>query len=231
MVHLADPPPRCWRPRSRLALSLLPRRQALPMTASSSSRRPASRAHSMMRRPRSRRPKAAISPSPTPAVRRSPSRSKAARPPTSSSPPTSTGWTTVEKAKLVKERHAQQLARQHAWCWSAPADSACPLKIAKDFDLAGAVGDGKLAMADVKAVPAGKYGKASLEKLWASGALSRPRSPRPRTSAQHWPWSPPGEAPLRHRLPDRRHGRAHGEGDRHFSRRTPTSRSSILSPS
>ena len=51
----------------------------------------------------------------------------------------------------------------------APADSKAEIKIAPNFDLAGLIGDGKLAMCDVK-VPAGKYGKASLEALgvWAS---------------------------------------------------------------
>jgi molybdate transport system substrate-binding protein len=52
----------------------------------------------------------------------------------------------------------------------APKDSTATTTIAPNFDLAGLIGDGKLAMADVKAVPAGKYGKAALEKLgvWAS---------------------------------------------------------------
>jgi molybdate transport system substrate-binding protein len=52
----------------------------------------------------------------------------------------------------------------------APKDSTATATIAANFDLAGLLGDGKLAMADVKAVPAGKYGKAALEKLgvWAS---------------------------------------------------------------
>jgi molybdate transport system substrate-binding protein len=52
----------------------------------------------------------------------------------------------------------------------APASNNISLKISQGFDLSGALGDGKLAMADVKAVPAGKYGKAALEKLgvWAS---------------------------------------------------------------
>lgn len=42
--------------------------------------------------------------------------------------------------------------------------------IAPNFDLAALIGDSRLAMADVKAVPAGKYGKAALETLgvWAS---------------------------------------------------------------
>jgi molybdate transport system substrate-binding protein len=52
----------------------------------------------------------------------------------------------------------------------APADSKAEITIAKGFDLASLIGDGKLAMGDVKAVPAGKYGKAALESLgvWAS---------------------------------------------------------------
>ena len=52
----------------------------------------------------------------------------------------------------------------------APKDSTAETTIAPNFDLAGLLGDGKLAMADVKAVPAGKYGKAALETLgvWAS---------------------------------------------------------------
>jgi molybdate transport system substrate-binding protein len=52
----------------------------------------------------------------------------------------------------------------------APKDSAVTAKIEKDFKLAELLGDGKLAMADTKAVPAGKYGKAALESLgvWAA---------------------------------------------------------------
>ena len=45
----------------------------------------------------------------------------------------------------------------------APKDSAVSLKIEKNFPLLQALGpDGKLAMADVDSVPAGKYGKAAL---------------------------------------------------------------------
>ena len=46
-----------------------------------------------------------------------------------------------------------------------PADSGASVTIAPGFDLGGLVGDGKLAMGDVKSVPAGKYGKAALQKL------------------------------------------------------------------
>ena len=47
----------------------------------------------------------------------------------------------------------------------APADSDLRLDIKPGFDLAGALKGGHLAMADPDSVPAGKYGKAALEKL------------------------------------------------------------------
>ncbi|MEQ1669303.1 MAG: molybdate ABC transporter substrate-binding protein [Hyphomicrobium sp.] len=52
----------------------------------------------------------------------------------------------------------------------APAESSASIKIAKDFALADAIGNGKLAMGEVKSVPAGKYGRAALDKLgvWAA---------------------------------------------------------------
>jgi len=52
----------------------------------------------------------------------------------------------------------------------APKDHPKTIEIKPGFDLAGFLGDGRLAMANVTSVPAGKYGKAALEKLnvWAS---------------------------------------------------------------
>jgi molybdate transport system substrate-binding protein len=47
----------------------------------------------------------------------------------------------------------------------APADSNLKLDIKPGFDLAAALKGGHLAMADPDSVPAGKYGKAALEKL------------------------------------------------------------------
>jgi molybdate transport system substrate-binding protein len=54
----------------------------------------------------------------------------------------------------------------------APADSKISADIKPGFDLAKLLGDGRLAMGSVNAVPAGKYGKAALEKLgvWPSVA-------------------------------------------------------------
>lgn len=52
----------------------------------------------------------------------------------------------------------------------APKDAAKPVEIKPGFDLAGLLKGGKLAMGEPKAVPAGKYGQAALEKLgvWSS---------------------------------------------------------------
>ncbi len=63
-----------------------------------------------------------------------------------------------------------------------PASSSADIAIAPGFDLAGLLGGGKLAMADVRSVPAGKYGKASLEALgvWDSveGSLAQAENVR-----------------------------------------------------
>ncbi|WP_233123504.1 molybdate ABC transporter substrate-binding protein [Agrobacterium vaccinii] len=53
----------------------------------------------------------------------------------------------------------------------APSDKAKPVDISQGFDLAGLVGEGKLAMGAVDSVPAGKYGKAALEKLGVWSAV------------------------------------------------------------
>ena len=49
----------------------------------------------------------------------------------------------------------------------AAKDSTVALTVGPGLDLGRAVGGGRLAMGNVEAVPAGKYGKAALEKLGA----------------------------------------------------------------
>jgi molybdate transport system substrate-binding protein len=49
----------------------------------------------------------------------------------------------------------------------APKDATLTLNITRGFDLASALKGGRLAMANVNSVPAGKYGKAALENLGA----------------------------------------------------------------
>lgn len=47
----------------------------------------------------------------------------------------------------------------------APADAKTAVALTPGVDLAAVLGSGRLAMANVESVPAGKYGKAALEKL------------------------------------------------------------------
>ena len=51
------------------------------------------------------------------------------------------------------------------------ASSTATIKIGQGFELAQALGDSRLAMADVKSVPAGKYGSAALKKLGIWNAI------------------------------------------------------------
>jgi molybdate transport system substrate-binding protein len=54
----------------------------------------------------------------------------------------------------------------------APADLDIKMKIAPHFDLAGALGHGRLSVADPASVPAGKYAKASLTALGVWDSVS-----------------------------------------------------------
>ncbi|MCB1379927.1 MAG: molybdate ABC transporter substrate-binding protein [Alphaproteobacteria bacterium] len=53
----------------------------------------------------------------------------------------------------------------------APRESKAETTIAKGFPLVSLLGGGRLAMGDVKAVPAGKYGKQALETLGVWGSV------------------------------------------------------------
>jgi molybdate transport system substrate-binding protein len=55
----------------------------------------------------------------------------------------------------------------------APKGRGAPVAIKRGLDLARVLGDGRLAMANVDSVPAGKYAKAALEKLGVWASVSR----------------------------------------------------------
>jgi molybdate transport system substrate-binding protein len=69
----------------------------------------------------------------------------------------------AEKNLIKKDTRANLLGNRLVLI--APAASAVALDIKPGFDLAGALGSGRLAMADPGSVPAGKYGKAALQEL------------------------------------------------------------------
>jgi molybdate transport system substrate-binding protein len=77
----------------------------------------------------------------------------------------------VEKKDLIRKETRSNLLGNRI-VLIAPKDKAKgkALDIKPGFDLAKTIGEGRLAMANVEAVPAGRYGKASLQKLglWAS---------------------------------------------------------------
>jgi molybdate transport system substrate-binding protein len=70
----------------------------------------------------------------------------------------------LEKRGLIKPPSRFTLLRNRL-VLVAPADSKVNLKIGPAFPLAATLGKERLAMADPDAVPAGRYGKAALEKL------------------------------------------------------------------
>jgi molybdate transport system substrate-binding protein len=77
----------------------------------------------------------------------------------------------VEQRKLIKPETRKNLLGNHL-VLVAPAASDIKVEIKPNFPLAALLKDGRLAIADPAAVPAGKYGKAALEKLgvWSSVA-------------------------------------------------------------
>ena len=98
----------------------------------------------------------------------------------------------------------------------APKDKAQPIEIEAGFDLAEILGDGRLAMANVDAVPAGKYGKAALEKLgvWASVANKTAQAENVRAALL---LVSRGEAPAGIVYRDGRRGRPKRQDHRHVS--------------
>ncbi|WP_237479557.1 molybdate ABC transporter substrate-binding protein [Lichenibacterium dinghuense] len=72
----------------------------------------------------------------------------------------------AQKAGLIKDGTRVDLLGNEI-VLVAPKDSTVKVDIRQGFDLAGALKGGRLAMGNVDAVPAGKYGKAALQKLGA----------------------------------------------------------------
>ncbi len=101
----------------------------------------------------------------------------------------------VQKAKLIKDDTRFNLLGNRL-VLIAPKASTVELKIGKDFPLAAALGDGHLAMANVKAVPAGKYGSAALQKLGVWSAVESKVAQADNVARPRWPLS----LRARHRL-------------------------------
>jgi len=70
----------------------------------------------------------------------------------------------LEQRRLIKSGTRLNLLRNRL-VLIAPAGSTTSVKVERGFPLASILGDGRLAMANPDAVPAGKYGKAALQAL------------------------------------------------------------------
>jgi molybdate transport system substrate-binding protein len=100
----------------------------------------------------------------------------------------------LEKRKLIDTASRTNLLRNEL-VLVAPVDSKVALNVGPNFALAGALGNGRLAMGDPDHVPAGKYGKAALESLgvWPSVAGKIARAENVRSALL---FVSRGEAPL-----------------------------------
>ena len=87
----------------------------------------------------------------------------------------------VAKADLIDPASRADLLGNHL-VLVGPAGSTETVTIDRNYDLAGALKGGKLSVADTSAVPAGKYARASLEKLgqWSKveGSLAQAENVR-----------------------------------------------------
>jgi len=74
----------------------------------------------------------------------------------------------LDKAKLIRPGTRQNLLG-NALVLIEPADACAALTIAPGFDLAGATGDGKVAVCTIASCPGGIYAKQALDALgiWA----------------------------------------------------------------
>ena len=132
----------------------------------------------------------------------------------------------VAQKKLIKDDTRVNLLGNRL-VLIAPKDSKIGnVTIGPGFDLAKLAGDGRIATGDVRAVPAGKYAKAALEKLGA-WAAAEPKLAMAENVRAALALVGARRGAARHRLRDRRQGRAEREDRRRISRTTRIRRSSI----
>ena len=166
--------------------------------------------------------------SPMRRARRSPSRSRQARRPTSSSRPTSTGWTISSDKKLIKPETEVEPARQphragraggFARRRSTIAPGLRPRRPARRRQARHGRRQGRAG----RQIRQGGAGEA--RRLGVGRGQGRAGRERPRRAAA----GVARRGAARHRLPDRRRGRARASRSSAPSRRTPTRRSSTRS--
>ena len=83
----------------------------------------------------------------------------------------------IAQKKLVVPKSRMNLLGNRLVLTAAKDTKLDDVKIGPGFDIAKLAGDGRIAVADVRAVPAGKYAKAALEKLGAWKAAESKLAP------------------------------------------------------
>ena len=135
----------------------------------------------------------------------------------------------VEKHDLIDKATRKNFLGNAIVLIAPTAAKAAKVDIKPGFDLKGLLKDGRLAMADPSAVPAGKYGKEALTKLGAWDSVKDKVASAENVRGALL-FVDRGETPVWHRLCHRRRRRQEGRDRRSSSPRTATSRSSIRSP-
>ncbi len=126
----------------------------------------------------------------------------------------------LEQRKLIAEGTRRNLLGNSLVLVAGKDSQQSDVAIGPGFDLAALVGDGRLAVGEVTAVPAGRYAKAALENLGVMGwrrGQARPGGERPRRSGA----GRPRRGAARDRLQDRRRLRPEREDRRHLPGRQP----------
>ena len=77
----------------------------------------------------------------------------------------------LAERKLIDDATRKNLLGNSLVLVAAKDSAMGPVEIGQGFDLAKLLGDGRLAVGEVKSVPAGKYAKSALEKLGAWGGV------------------------------------------------------------
>ena len=118
--------------------------------------------------------------------------------------------------KLIKDDTRVNLFGNELVLIAAKDSKIGNVTIAPGFDLAKLAGDGRIATGDVKAVPVGLYAQAALQKLgvWAAVEPKMAMTANVRAAARS---GGARRGAARHRLFDRRQGRARRENRRHIS--------------
>jgi molybdate transport system substrate-binding protein len=86
-------------------------------------------------------------------------------------------WVDYLEERGLLKRGSRREVLGNALVLIAPADSPLRLVITPGFDLAAALGDGRLAIADPDSVPAGQRGETARQIFTRYGFTALPRSP------------------------------------------------------